>query len=654
MRLYPTRLLILLTAVLLLTLALAACGGAEPTPTPVPPTDTPAPTNTPVPTPLPTETPAPTPTPEPVIELQEYFSEESGLRVSFPADWVQGGFPGFTFFAPNEELFMADELGVDGAIALVANGPAAEMPGDKPTELIDDLIAEFDLGTELEVVEGPTAVGRNAAYMIANAVADNGDLIALYVYVLIQGDYGGALIGAAPAAEADTYLPIFAAMAETVELSEPTADLSSMGFSDLGSAGFLLYGDAVTGEIGDSGESSWSFIGLEGESVDIIVAPDGDLDVVLDVLDSEGMSILDAPVDFSFGEERIENLLLTTTSSYYIVITSYDGSPGTYSLSIFESGTASISGIPGGDVEYSVFYEGSVSGTDASLWTVGAVAGEFLDITVSPLTEGLDVVVDVFDENGRSLLEEPLDQSYDTEYIRLLPVPADGLYTIAITSYDGTAGDFELLVEESYLSQPASFIFLASAIEDADEVHDFPFFALADDLVIIQVKPEYPFDVVIEVYNDDTGELLDTRDASTGFEEVLFTVPEDGNYSFRILGYEGDTGSYEAVLVGSDFVFFELAIGDLVIGRFGEDGFIEYFIGVEAGDTLTIFAKTDDDVDLVLEILDFDDNLIASVDDSFTGESEELIHTFAEGGLYIIRVRDFFAAGSGKFTMTID
>jgi hypothetical protein len=657
MRSHPSKLLMLLTVVLLLTLALAACGGEEPTPTPVPPTATVAPTNTPVPpteTPAPTNTPAPTATPEPVIELQSYFSEEAGLSLSYPADWQDGGFPGFAFFSPDEDSFMAEELGADGPVVLVVNGPASEMPSDQPTELIDELITDFDLGTNLEVVEGPTAVGQNAAYMIANAETDSGATIVIYVYVLVQGDYGAALIGAAPAAEADTYLPIFAAMAQTIELSEPTADLSGMDMGNLGSAGFLLYGDVVTGEIDDSGEESWSFIGLSGESVDIIVEPDGALDVVVDVLDSEGNSILDGPVDFSFGVEQIEGLVLEGDGSFYILISSYDGSPGTYTLSLFESGMASISGVPGGDVAYSEFYEGSVEGTEASLWTVGAVAGEFLDITVSPLTEGLDVVVDVLDENGRSLLEEPRDQSYDTEYIRLLPVPADGLYTIAITSYDGTAGTFELLVEESYLGQPASFIFVTSSIDDAEEVHDFPFSAVADDLVIIQVNPEYPFDVVIEVYNDDTEELIESVDTSTGFEELLFRVPEDGNYFFRILGFEGDTGGYEATLVGSDLVFFELAIGDLVIGRFGEASLIEYFIRVEAGDTLTIFAKTDDAVDLVLEIWDFDDNPIASIDDSLTGESEELTHTFSEGGLYVIRVSDFFTAGSGKFTMTIE
>jgi hypothetical protein len=652
MRSYPSKLFVLLTAVLLLALALAACGGAEPTPTPVPPTATTAPTNTPVPPP--TDTPAPTATPEPVIELQEYFSEEAGLRLSYPADWFEGGFPGFVFFASDEDLIMAEELGAEGAIVLVVNGPAADMPGDNPIELIDEVVAEFDLGTNAEVVEGPTAVGRNAAYAIIHADTDTGEQISAYVHLLISGDYAAVMIGAVPIAEADTYRPIFTAMAETIELSEPTGSLGGLDLDDLGSAGFLLYGDSVSGEVGESGETSWSFIGLEGESVDIVVEPEGELDVVVDVLDSEGNSILENPMDLSFGVEQIENLILENSSTYYVRITSYDGSPGSFTLTIYESGSGAISGALGGDVTYSEFYEGSIVGNEASLWTVSAVAGEFLDITVSPISEGLDVVVDVLDENGRSLLDEALDDSYDTEYIRLLPVPVDGLYTIVITSYDGTDGDFELLVEESYLSQPASFIFASSSLDSEEEVHDFPFFALADDLVIIQVNPEYPFDVMVQVYNDDTGEMLDEVDASTGFEEMLFQVPEDGNYFFRVVGYEGDTGNYDAVLVGSDFVFFELAVGDLIIGRFGEDSLIEYFIGVEAGETVTLFAKTDDDVDLVLEILDFDDNLIASVDDSLTGENEELTFTFAEEGLYIIRVSDYFGRGLGKFTMIIE
>ena len=160
--------------------------------------------------------------------------------------------------------------------------------------------------------------------------------------------------------------------------------------------------------------------------------------------------------------------------------------------------------------------------------------------------------------------------------------------------------------------------------------------------------------MVLQIYNGDTEELIEEVDATTGFEELLFTVPEDGNYYFQVVGFEGSTGTYDITLIGSDLVTFETAVGDQIIGRFGPAGFIEYTIRVDAGDTINLMAKTEDEIDLILQISDFDNNILAEVDDGFTSEGEELSYTFEETDVYIIRISDFFASGSGKFVLSID
>jgi hypothetical protein len=160
--------------------------------------------------------------------------------------------------------------------------------------------------------------------------------------------------------------------------------------------------------------------------------------------------------------------------------------------------------------------------------------------------------------------------------------------------------------------------------------------------------------VVVSVYDDDTDEILDEIDFSTGFEELVFTTPADGNYYFQVTAFEDTLGAYDITLLGSDFVLFELTYGDIVIGRFGGDSFIEYLFGAAAGDTINLTAKTDDEVDLMLGFLDLDDNVLAEADDTFTAEAEQLTYTVEEEGLIIIRVSDFFEAGHGEFVLSID
>ena len=56
---------------------------------------------------------------------------------------------------------------------------------------------------------------------------------------------------------------------------------------------------------------------------------------------------------------------------------------------------------------------------------------------------------------------------------------------------------------------------------------------------------------------------------------------------------------------------------------------------------------------MVIEVLDLDENVLATIDDGFSGEPEELVYTFENEDLVLIRVSDFFG-GEGDFVMTVD
>ena len=174
----------------------------------------------------------------------------------------------------------------------------------------------------------------------------------------------------------------------------------------------------------------------------------------------------------------------------------------------------------------------------------------------------------------------------------------------------------------------------------------------------IYVEPSEDLDVAIQVRQGD--ELLDGMgfdpergfDASIDIEEFVMIAEETGTYSFRILNsqddFAGNTGDYQAVLYGTPEVVFELAYGDFVDARTNEEGLVDYVISGFAGDTMVVNVASDDDsVDMIIEILDLDENVLATIDDGFSGEEEELTYTFENEDLVIIRVRDFFG-GEGS------
>jgi hypothetical protein len=283
-------------------------------------------------------------------------------------------------------------------------------------------------------------------------------------------------------------------------------------------------------------------------------------------------------------------------------------------------------------------------------------------MVVTPLGE-FDAVVDVVDAAGNSLLSRERDASFGLENV-IVSLPAEGVYTVNVYGFEGSTGSFDM-----QMGFPLTNVVIAASgtldAEDEGEGHSFPFTPLrAGDMVGIYVEPSEDLDIAIQVRQGDA--LLDGLgfdpergfDASIDVEEFVMIAEGTGTYSFRILNSEddfaGNTGDYEVVLFGSPEVVFELAYGDFVDAQTNEEGLVDYVISGLAGETVVINVLSDDDtVDMVIEVLDLDENILATIDDGFSGEVEELAYTFESEELVIIRVRDFFE-GEGDFVMSVD
>lgn len=651
-----SRILLTLLLVIVMGLTLTACGGGEEEPTPAPEVvntpEPPPPTDTPEPVPTDTpEPPPPTEEPEPEVELTRFESAEAGYAIQYPAGWFTDGMAEFMTFASAEELLDSPDPGEEGGVVLVVVGTEGDFDDPDPVAILQQMTDEIGMVEEegMEVVQAPTAVtlnGNDGATTSFKGTTDNGTPLNAYITVAKSGKQVIVMVAATPSETEAEFQPIFEAMANSIEIFAPVA--SPLPESD----GTLLYGETTTGSVIDAGPAAWDFIGLEGETIDIIVRPlADDFDVIFDLLDESGNSVLSIEVDESFGQEELRSFTIPASGSYIISIYGFDGATGDYELTLAEAGT--VTGTAG-SMNYGDLMVGVITAGETASWTFNAAAGDFVDITVAPYE--FDLVVDVLDPNGFSVLEEgPVDDSYDTEYIRTLFLPEAGTYTVAISGFEGEVGDYELYVDLSNGGLPGSILFAADTLEEAEsaEGHAFPFTALAGEVVTFQVDPELGFDTVIQVVNDDTDEILEEIDNTTGFEESIFTVPEDGNYYFLVIGFEGAYGEYDATELGSDYVIFELAYGDGVIGRFGPDGLIDYIFRGTAGDTVIFTAETSDELDLMMTMTDLDDNLILSVDDYVAGGTETLTYTFTEDLIVFLTVSEFNAM-EGQFLLFVD
>jgi hypothetical protein len=131
--------------------------------------------------------------------------------------------------------------------------------------------------------------------------------------------------------------------------------------------------------------------------------------------------------------------------------------------------------------------------------------------------------------------------------------------------------------------------------------------------------------------------------ASTSFPE------ETGAYTFNSANFQGNTGCLEYWVIPGVVISGSVADTDCSF----EPGFGDlYGLVLLEGQTLTLSMESTE-VDALLELYDFDGNLVDSDDDGGTGENALLSYTATEDNIYIIQATTFDGGDTGAYTLTV-
>jgi hypothetical protein len=607
-----------------------------------------------------TEAPEATATTETVdANLGETYSDEAaGVSLQYPTGWATSGFGGFLIFASDQELIDDNENIDEGALAVVIAGDRTELTieSDDPVEVLQSFLDDFDFTDDMEITSGPTATtvnGQEAATAEITGTSDSGIPLVATATAILAGERVAVIFTATPQEGAEAYTPLLAAMVQTVEVTEPVVTGPEV-------QGTLVYGDSTTGAVTADATSAWSFVGFEGETVNITVEPSTtEFDLTVDVLDETGASILDGgPLDASFGTEEIVDLAIPATGEYVIVVAGFGGATGEFTLTLNQAGGTTTPPPTEGTVLLSE--AGSVGANETQEYDVtGLQPGDELVVVVTPDGE-MDAVITLLDAQGNELDE--VDLSFGEETLNYTAT-AGGDFVVSVSEYSGQAGSYTITISiggtgTTGTTEPptdaGSQIQAADSLEANDE-HAFPFTASGPTTVSIVVTPIGELDVVVQVWTDEEEDVqLEQVDASFGVETVEFQVEDAGDYYFLVTGFEGAAGDYEVTLTGAPEITFEITYGDEVSGLVPDNGQIDFYFFGSAGDIFTVNVTSDENLDAVVEVINFDSGDVeADVDDAFSGGTEELTFTLATEGLYIIRVRGF-AGGAGTFSLLLE
>ncbi len=425
--------------------------------------------------------------------------------------------------------------------------------------------------------------------------------------------------------------------------------------------GAVLYTETVSGIVPVDETITHEFEGVAGGVINVVVTPtDDDLDAVVDIWDADGNSIIGGEVDEEFDVETLTGIVLPADGTYQVAIRGFAGGGGAYDLTYTEidgSGAAPMpTGEGGGAIGYGDLVTGDVTSDDGNMWTFIGAEGDFVDVTVEP-ADDFDVIVDVVDSAGNSMLPDgAADSSFDTEFVRVVPISANGQYAIIVTPYaDGEVGTYDLVLNETLLEGAGSILFVSNEFTDPEEEgFTYPFTADAGEYVTLYVVPEsLELDVVLGVYYAETDELIEEIDNSTGREELIFYAEELDNYYFLVTSFEGSIGGFDLALSGSENVIYEITVGDGLVGRFINGEMLTYGYYGEAGTTVTFIIESDDNMDMVITLEDMDANILIEMDDEVSGDGELLTYTFEESLYIFVNVTEFYG-DTGQFALYVE
>lgn len=603
------------------------------------------------PEPASTSTPPPTVAATPALTFVDHEVTDLGLSLRYPQSWELTEDKNTVVVASDAELLSAQQFNRPGAGVMIVVDPAASFTGDTLEAALENAMQQFSFTENDRIVEGPRQLIINGQEAVT-ATIEGSDLegdqaLVVYVTLLRRGDRAAFVAAVTLQNALDEYR-------ETLQIVSNSIVLDEAEERDSGEVqGELNYGETVSGEVVSGRPSNWTFIGVEGERVDITARPlADDLDLTIDVRNAEGESILPSgPVDDSFGVETIRGLTLPASAQFTIVVSGFEQASGPFELVVGESGAlSSAQAISVGDTLNGVL---EIDGQDDYLFS--SDSRDAVTIVVNPVGD-LDVVVEVLTVDGEVVFQQ--DSSYGQEQLSFTPEPETD-YILRVRGYAGAGGDYTITLQAGGVGSTGTTLETSATLEsDGSEGHNYPFTVDQGEVVQAIVTPEGEFDVVVEVWNEDTDVMEESVDASFGREQVTFTAAQAGNYFFKVLGFEGQGGSYSVTLSGPPGVIFELTRGDQVSADMGQSTFIDYYVRLAPGATLQVDASPDSETDIVLEVLDLTENLLASADEGFEGEAEQLTYVSPvdapQDAVYIVRARDFSGEAGGAFSLAVE
>ncbi|HLV45079.1 MAG TPA: hypothetical protein VKY39_08980 [Aggregatilineales bacterium] len=273
--------------------------------------------------------------------------------------------------------------------------------------------------------------------------------------------------------------------------------------------------------------------------------------------------------------EVIGQFLFPADGFYELGVSAGEGE-GEVGVSIYRLDPAELEG--GGTLES---IDASIRGVVAHPSTYHTIRlqverGQRFDLGAEALTAGLDLLFELYGPDGALLAARDDNVDQDPWLWNFMP-NVSGEYTIVLSNYGETTGEYRLQVSPSEGGEPATLGARTEvAVQGAPRRSTWlTFDGTALDAIYVEAQPiDEGVDVQVAVYDAYGNELISVNDAGTGAGETiaLMQFPFDGHYQIEFSTL-GESGVVEYYIRYYRFTELEDDTGGMVVaGGFGKSG----------------------------------------------------------------------------------
>ena len=327
-------------------------------------------------------------------------------------------------------------------------------------------------------------------------------------------------------------------------------DLALSTAPNFNSGGQISAGQNIQSELPPNGQHYWRFTGTAGTLVSIVVTPDERFDALLNLYGPDGRQLAALDEGFSGDSEVISGFELPADGEYTILVQSFAGNSGPYTLSLDEGGESTANFYDAGDLVYGDLRQENLRSHEAHAWFFSGRSGDMVMIEVKPLNPTLDLELWLLDEAIDRVASQDNFLQNENELIDVT-LPRDGQYLILVRDFNGAPGNYEIRLSALPVATPVAMGVLTfdspvSGVLEPKQSIVYYFDGVQNETIRLDLATETTTsDFALTLLAPNGRAYLRVDDGQAGQpESYTLTLPENGRWGVILSEFFDEGGSY--------------------------------------------------------------------------------------------------------------